>query len=132
MASNVLNRLVLAAALAMSGAPAMAQGEGPAASDPANSGLVWLRRPTGAEFARHYPDRAGRLGRSGEAVIRCMTTSQGTLVGCVVLAESPAGAGFGRAALQLARYFQVGPAPGKVGDVGGQSVSIPIRFNMGH
>jgi TonB family protein len=86
---------------------------------------VWMAAPTFADVARAYPAR-GR-GEDGYAVLRCAATPGGGLSNCTVLMETPAGRGFGYAALQLKGAFRLDPAAPR--PKGGQPyVDIPIRF----
>ncbi|WP_091740636.1 energy transducer TonB [Phenylobacterium immobile] len=90
----------------------------------------WLRRPTGAEIARYYPDRAARRDISGRAVIACRVTREGGLDGCTVDAEAPAGEGFGAAALKMSRHFKMRPMTSDGEPVAGGRIRIPIRFAL--
>jgi TonB family protein len=85
----------------------------------------WLKRPSGDDLARVWP-KAG-LDRSGFAAIKCKVNVKGLLYACTVMNESPAGAGFGPAALMLAPNFRMRPKM-----VGGRPVEsdvvVPIRF----
>jgi protein TonB len=44
----------------------------------------WLRKPTGEDMARYYPDRAQRMNIEGRATISCTVTANGTLSNCTV------------------------------------------------
>jgi protein TonB len=70
---------------------------------------VWLHRPTPADVARFYPPRAIARNREGTASLDCLVGADGRLA-CTVVAEDPLGWGFGAAALQLARAYQMQPA----------------------
>lgn len=60
-------------------------------------------RPSAAELTRAYPERALERGLSGEATVLCYVGLNGRLDDCDIAEESPAGMGFGRAAVRLAQ-----------------------------
>jgi len=90
----------------------------------------WLRRPSGAEIARYYPERAARRGVEGRAVIGCQVTASGRLADCRVTTEAPADEEFGDAALKMSRHFKMRPMTRDGVPVSGGTIRIPIRFAL--
>jgi TonB family protein len=91
----------------------------------------WVQLPTADELGRFYPPLARQIALPGKARMRCNVNTLGMLDSCKVVGETPAGVGFGAAALQLASYFRMRPQMVNGAPVGGASVVIPLNFVMG-
>jgi TonB family protein len=92
------------------------------------TGPDWAERPSGEDFARFYPRLPEWLALSGRADISCSVTKAGSLTGCEVVAEAPAGLGFGAAAVGMASLFRMKPQTLDGQPSEGGVVHIPIRF----
>lgn len=68
---------------------------------------VWISRPRNPE--RFYPREAFMQGLAGQVVLDCDVDVAGRLT-CVVASETPAGRGFGDAALRIANAHVMRPA----------------------
>ncbi|MGH6950992.1 MAG: hypothetical protein ACREH4_08970 [Vitreimonas sp.] len=90
---------------------------------------VWLARPTGAEIAIFYPERALVRELPGRASLDCLVRPDGRL-NCSVQAESPAGYGFGEAALGVAQSFRMAQSLADGSATEGRRVSVSVGFTQ--
>jgi len=102
------------------------------APPPARASVItnpdWLRRPSGEDIARYYPDRAQRMSVEGRATLTCTVTAKGTLENCSVVSEDPADQDFGSSALRMTKLFKMRPKTNDGAPVEGGTVRIPLRF----
>jgi len=96
---------------------------------PADTAPDWVKRPTPEQLLEVFPTEAARKGISGRAVISCIITAQGGLSECVTTDESPAGLGFGGAAIALTPQFLMRPAT-LAGQPVPATISIPVNFRL--
>lgn len=90
----------------------------------------WARRPTGGEVAGYYPVAAMRDGVEGQATIDCVVARTGLLEQCVIVSETPPGAGFGQAAVAMTSVFRMKPKTLDGEAIDGGTVRLPIRFSL--
>ena len=89
----------------------------------------WDRRPTDDDMASDYPYLGQVLSLGGDAAISCVVTSLGELSNCTLARETPAGLGFGEAALKMSSLFHdEARRRSTAAPVGGARVTVPIRF----
>ncbi|WP_337185708.1 hypothetical protein [Phenylobacterium sp.] len=88
----------------------------------------WSEAPGRERIAQAHPLLAAELRISGEAVLSCTVEAHGRPADCEVLRESPAGWGFGFAALSLAPYFKFQRYGADTGSSGPRRVDLPVPF----
>ena len=91
----------------------------------------WLRKPNGADYTNFYPPQALEAGIGGHTQMECTVKADGTLENCHIIAETPAGKGFGAATLRLASRFKMRPQTVDGQPVAGAKVVIPVGWNVG-
>jgi TonB family protein len=74
-----------------------------------------------------WPRRAYSREASGRVTLSCRVDTHGLAEWCEVVAESPQGQGFGRAALEMRPTFKLKPAPGP----DGQPITAMMTVNVG-
>jgi protein TonB len=89
----------------------------------------WAEMPNGKDMARLYPPTTDMP--EGAAAMRCKVLANGVLQACAVLDERPAGLGFGRAALQVSRYFRLKTIQRDGRSIAGRTVVVPIQWRLG-
>lgn len=89
--------------------------------------VVWSSRPTARRISELYPDRAGRDGVGGRVELDCSVRSDLGLA-CSVASESPAGLGFGRAALNASSSYRARGALSDGADAIGARTRIVVQF----
>lgn len=107
-------------------------GAGTGAGTGPGSGTVRFRlisAPTDAQIARLHPAGSGRRD-SGEARVTCRIRLDTRLEACRVLSESPAGQGFGQAAMNAAALYRFQP-PSRDGLPQEGETTLFISFGRG-
>ena len=91
-------------------------------------GATWLHYPTPWETQEYWPASAIQAKISGRAVLSCTVRRPGPPKSCRLLSETPAGAGFGPAALRMTPIFRISPVmrDKKVADI---DILVPVIFN---
>lgn len=91
-------------------------------------GPFFVSQPSAGDVAAAYPRAARDTKTSGAAQLRCAVLALGRLDSCQVVAEAPAGQGFGAAALKLAPLYKLNPLTHDGKPVAGGQVTVPITF----
>jgi len=105
------------------------QGQQPQGPTVSLSEVPFTQRPSGSDFARHYPRRALSAGIEGRVTLDC-TVRSNLRLNCAVASEDPPGAGFGQAALRIARQFRAARQFPDGRPTVGAHVSMPMLFQV--
>ena len=81
----------------------------------------------GGDYVAVWPGTAYTAGLDGRVKLRCKIDVHGLAEWCEVASESPAGKGFGAAALELRPTFKLTPAKGPDGPVSAM-MTLSVRF----
>lgn len=104
---------------------------GPDAKAPKLTHPRWIRTLNPQAVEDYYPAAAKAAGvRTGVGTVDCGVVENGMLADCRVVDETPAGQGFGEAALKVAGIMQMNPWTDDGGPVNGARISIPIRLTL--
>ncbi|HZZ88999.1 MAG TPA: TonB family protein [Caulobacteraceae bacterium] len=77
-----------------------------------------------------YPAAARAAGIEGQAVVRCQRSIHVALTGCTLVSETPAGHGFGAAALAMAARSQENPKLDEPGEAARPAQDYTVRFGL--
>jgi len=100
---------------------------GQAAADVVND-WIWAKAPQRGDLIAAYPPDAAKAEIGGSVKLRCTADVQGGLQHCAVREETPAGKGFGAAALSIAPALRVDPMTADGQSVRGDEVEVPVDF----
>jgi TonB family protein len=89
----------------------------------------WTALPTVADMQAAVPKTEGGPNEIRVTLV-CAVQDGGTLSGCAVDREEPAGQGFGQAILTLAPKFRVDLMSGEGTPTVGAKVRVPVRFDL--
>jgi protein TonB len=89
--------------------------------------VVWAQRPSARRISELYPARALREGVGGRVELSCNVRSNQSLA-CSVANESPAGLGFGQAALSASSSYRASPTLSDGSASTGSPARIVVQF----
>ena len=118
--------LVLAGVVALAGAGAVWAAD-PTSTSPVQK-PVWIEKPTLQEMISVYPTAAEKGDVTGMVMMACGIRQDGRLRACTIRQETPAGHGFGQAALKLSPRFRMEATEPDGHPTAGMQVTIPITF----
>ncbi len=105
-------------------------GDGLQGGDLAGPTPIWEETFAFQDFSRVYPRRAYRRRQNGSAELSCVILDTRRLA-CDVMSETPAGWGFGQAALDLTEEMLAGPALRDGSPAPGFRFTAPFEFRAG-
>lgn len=94
----------------------------------AMKGATWLHYPTPGETRKYWPASALQSHMSGRALLSCIVPRPGPPKRCRLQSETPEGAGFGAAALQMSTTFRISPVTRDSRTVD-MDIMIPVVFD---
>lgn len=89
----------------------------------------WAAMPQAADFQATIPKHENGPNAI-RVVLVCDVQAGGTLSGCAVDKEEPAGQGFGQGVLALASKFKVEPWSAEGLPIVGSKVRLPVRYDL--
>jgi TonB family protein len=90
---------------------------------------VWLQQVNPDAVIQLFPPEAVKAGYTqGKASVICDVAHDGGLTGCSVVSETPAGLGFGDAALKVASIMKMNPWTRGGDPVDGARIVLPIKL----
>jgi TonB family protein len=91
----------------------------------------WIRTLSAEGMAEVYPQAAAKAGvKSGLGAATCTVTATGELTDCKPARESPAGLGFGAAAVEAVKIMRMNPWTKEGDTVEGLTITIPVQFTL--
>ncbi|MBL8551101.1 MAG: energy transducer TonB [Hyphomonadaceae bacterium] len=121
--------VALLACVGAGAAAAQAPPQARVAAPPPES--AFQSRPAPSDMANRYPPEAWRSRREGRVVLCCLVQENRRLA-CAVVAESPAGQGFGEAARLLSARYRLTPEAALRWRAGGAPIlRLPMYFSAG-
>ncbi|MBI1188018.1 MAG: hypothetical protein GC206_11930 [Alphaproteobacteria bacterium] len=90
--------------------------------------LDFRARPSEDDVAAFFPRDAYRSGQAGKAMLCCLVTGNDRLQ-CAVVAEAPAGLGFGEAARRVSLEVRLTRESAEAWRTFGEPVRLPIMFS---
>ena len=91
---------------------------------------IWITTPDSYTLSFFYPDKAARMGKTGETTAACKVVSDGQLIDCKIVAENPTGLGFGPATIRAVRSCRVNTVDMDGHDITGRLVLAPISWRL--